>query len=131
MQQGFFSIQQTCPKCHGTGKIIPDPCGTCHGAGRVKNHKTLSVKIPAGVDEGDRIRLAGEGEAGLRGGPSGDLYIFLSLKPHPFFQRDGADLYCQVPISMVRASLGGEISVHTLEGTEARVAIPEIGRAHV
>ena len=100
LQQGFFSIQQTCPKCHGTGRFIADPCGSCQGAGRVKQHKTLAVKIPAGVDEGDRIRLSGEGEAGLRGGPSGDLYIFLSLESHAFFQRDGADIFCRVPISI-------------------------------
>jgi molecular chaperone DnaJ len=123
-QQGFFAIERTCPTCAGRGEMIDNPCGSCLGSGRVTKERTLSVNVPAGVEDGTRIRLAGEGEAGLRGGPSGDLYIFLSLKPHPFFQRDGADLYCQVPISMVRATLGGEITVHTLEGTEARVAIP-------
>jgi len=125
MQQGFFSIQQTCPKCHGSGKVVTSPCGTCSGAGRVKKHKTLSVKIPAGVDEGDRIRLSGEGEAGARGGPAGDLYIFLSVKPHEFFQRDGADLFCRVPISMTTAALGGQFEVSTLAGTKVQIKVPE------
>jgi molecular chaperone DnaJ len=123
-QQGFFAIERTCPSCAGRGEVIDNPCSSCLGAGRVTKERSLSVNVPAGVEDGTRIRLAGEGEAGLRGGPSGDLYIFLSLKPHPFFQRDGADLYCQVPISMVRATLGGEITVHTLDGSEARVSIP-------
>ncbi len=123
--QGFFSIERTCPNCHGRGEVIDDPCGNCGGAGRVTRERTLSVNIPAGVEDGTRIRLAGEGEAGLRGGPAGDLYIFLSLKPHPFFQRDGADLFCRVPISMVTAALGGEFSVPTLSGTEALVKVPE------
>ncbi|MBB5018241.1 molecular chaperone DnaJ [Chitinivorax tropicus] len=123
MQQGFFSIQQTCPTCHGTGKVIPDPCRDCHGAGRVKSHKTLSVKIPAGIDEGDRIRLAGEGEHGTNGGPSGDLYVQLHLKPHSVFQRDGVDLHCEMPISFTTAALGGEIEIPTLEGA-AKIKIP-------
>ena len=103
--QGFFSIERTCPNCHGRGETIDDPCGQCGGAGRVTRERTLSVNVPAGVEDGTRIRLAGEGEAGLRGGPAGDLYIFLSLKPHAFFQRDGADLFCRVPIAMVTAAL--------------------------
>lgn len=123
--QGFFSIERTCPNCHGRGEIIDDPCANCGGAGRVTRERTLSVNIPAGVEDGTRIRLAGEGEAGLRGGPPGDLYIFLSLKPHPFYQRDGADLFCRVPISMVTAALGGEFSVPTLSGTDALVKVPE------
>jgi molecular chaperone DnaJ len=123
--QGFFSIERTCPACHGRGEIIDNPCDACSGGGRVRRERTLSVNIPAGVEDGTRIRLAGEGEAGLRGGPAGDLYIFLSLKPHAFFQRDGADLFCRVPISMTMAALGGEIEVPTLEGTEAKVKIPE------
>jgi len=123
MQQGFFSIQQTCPTCHGTGKVIPDPCTVCSGSGRVKNHKTLSVKIPAGVDDGDRIRLSGEGEAGVNGGPPGDLYVVVQLKPHAVFQRDGADLHCEMPISFSIAALGGEIHIPTLDG-EAKIKIP-------
>lgn len=123
--QGFFSIERTCPNCHGRGEIIDDPCSNCGGAGRVTRERTLSVNIPAGVEDGTRIRLAGEGEAGLRGGPPGDLYIFLSLKPHPFYQRDGADLFCRVPISMVTAALGGEFSVPTLSGIDALVKVPE------
>jgi molecular chaperone DnaJ len=123
--QGFFSIERTCPNCHGRGEVIDDPCAACGGAGRVTRERTLSVNIPAGVEDGTRIRLAGEGEAGLRGGPPGDLYIFLSIKPHPFYQRDGADLFCRVPISMVTAALGGEFSVPTLGGTEALVKVPE------
>ena len=123
MQQGFFSIQQTCPKCHGVGKIVTSPCGSCHGAGRIKNHKTLSVKIPAGVDEGDRIRLSGEGEAGINGGPPGDLYVMIHLKPHGVFKRDHNDLHCEMPISFSTAALGGEIEIPTLDGT-ARLKIP-------
>jgi len=123
MQQGFFSIQQTCPKCHGTGKIIPEPCPTCHGAGRVKQHKTLAVKIPAGVDEGDRIRLAGEGEHGVNGGPPGDLYVQIHLKPHGVFERDHNDLHCEMPISFTTAALGGEIEIPTLDGA-AKIKIP-------
>jgi molecular chaperone DnaJ len=124
-QQGFFAIERTCPTCQGRGETIDNPCQACNGAGRVSRERTLSVNIPAGVEDGTRIRLAGEGEAGMRGGPPGDLYIFLAIKPHPFFQRDGADLYCRVPISMVQAALGGEIGVHTLDGGESKVKIPE------
>jgi molecular chaperone DnaJ len=123
MQQGFFSVQQTCPKCRGTGKIIPHPCPACHGAGRVKKQKTLSVKIPAGVDEGDRIRLSGEGEPGLNGGPSGDLYVQMNVKPHQVFQRDGDDLHCEMPISFAKAALGGDIDIPTLD-SHATVRIP-------
>ncbi|MBK5913432.1 molecular chaperone DnaJ [Rhodocyclus purpureus] len=123
MQQGFFSIQQTCPKCHGTGRFIPEPCPSCHGAGRIKQHKTLSVKIPAGVDEGDRIRLSGEGEHGINGGPSGDLYVQIHLKPHGVFQREQNDLHCEMPISFTTAALGGEIEIPTLEGV-AKLKIP-------
>ena len=123
VSQGFFSIQQTCPQCRGTGKIIPEPCATCSGAGRVKKHKTLSVKIPAGVDQDDRIRLTGEGEAGVNGGPAGDLYVVVNLKPHAVFQRDGADLHCEMPISFTTAALGGEIEIPTLDG-HAKIKIP-------
>jgi molecular chaperone DnaJ len=123
IQQGFFSIQQTCPKCHGTGRVIPEPCGTCHGAGRVKQHKTLSVKIPAGIDESDRIRLAGEGEHGVNGGPPGDLYVQIHIKPHPVFQRDHDDLHCEMPISFTTAALGGEIEIPTLDGG-AKIKVP-------
>jgi molecular chaperone DnaJ len=123
MQQGFFSVQQTCPKCHGTGKMVKEPCPTCHGNGRVKENKTLNVKIPAGVDEGDRIRLSGEGEAGVNGGPTGDLYVVVHLKEHPIFQRDGANLHCEMPISFSAAALGGEIEVPTLDGA-AKMKIP-------
>jgi molecular chaperone DnaJ len=123
LSQGFFSIQQTCPTCHGSGKMIVDPCQTCRGAGRVKKHKTLAVKIPAGVDEGDRIRLSGEGEAGVNGGPPGDLYVVIHLKEHGVFQRDGDDLHCEMPISFTLAALGGEIEIPTLDGS-AKVKIP-------
>jgi len=123
MQQGFFSIQQTCPRCHGSGKYIPDPCKTCGGAGRVKAHKTLSVRIPAGVDEGDRIRLAGEGEAGVNGGPAGDLYVQLHVKPHAVFTREHDDLHCEMPVSFVTAALGGEIEIPTLDSS-AKIKIP-------
>jgi len=116
MQQGFFSVQQTCPRCHGRGVVIEDPCPACHGRGRVQEHKTLSVKVPAGVDNGDRIRLAGEGEAGEFGGPPGDLYVQVHVKEHPIFSRDDNDLYCEVPISFVTAALGGELEVPTLGG---------------
>lgn len=124
MQQGFFSVQQTCPRCHGSGKMITDPCGDCHGQGRVEEHKTLSVKVPAGVDTGDRIRLAGEGEAGALGGPAGDLYVVVSVREHDIFQRDGRDLYCEVPISFADAALGGELEVPTLDG-RVKLKIPE------
>jgi molecular chaperone DnaJ len=123
--QGFFTIERTCPTCHGRGEMIQDPCPTCVGSGRVSKEKTLSVNIPAGVEDGTRIRLAGEGEAGLRGGSTGDLYIFLSIKPHSFFQRDGSDIFCKVPISMVTAALGGQVDVPTVDGAMTRVKVPE------
>lgn len=123
--QGFFTIERTCPGCQGRGEIISDPCGSCQGSGRVMRERTLSVNIPAGVEDGTKIRLAGEGEAGLRGGPAGDLYIFLSIKPHEFFQRDGADIFCRVPISMTTAALGGQIDVPAIDGEKSRVKIPE------
>jgi molecular chaperone DnaJ len=116
MQQGFFSLQQACPRCHGSGKVIADPCNKCHGEGRVQKQKTLSVKVPAGVDTGDRIRLSGEGEAGENGGPPGDLYVQIAVREHPIFIRDGNDLYCEVPISFATAALGGELDVPTLNG---------------
>jgi molecular chaperone DnaJ len=122
--QGFFTLERTCPACQGRGQVIDDPCAACAGAGRVTRERMLSVNIPPGVEDGTRIRLAGEGEAGVRGGPAGDLYIFLSLQPHELYQRDGADLYCRVPISMVTAALGGEIAVPVIDGTEAKVKIP-------
>jgi len=123
MQQGFFSIQQTCPKCHGSGSYIPDPCGTCHGSGRVKKQKTLEVKIPAGIDDGMRLRHGGHGEPGINGGPAGDLYVEIHIKPHSVFQRNGDDLHCEMPISFVTAALGGEIEIPTLDGM-ARIKIP-------
>lgn len=122
--QGFFTLERTCPNCQGRGQVIDDPCKACGGGGRVTRERTLSVNIPAGVEDGTRIRLAGEGEAGLRGGPAGDLYIFLSLEPHEFFQRDGADLHCRVPISMVTAALGGDFEVPSIEGGKAKVKVP-------
>ena len=123
--QGFFTIERTCPACQGRGESIKEPCTACGGAGRVTKERTLSVNIPAGVEDGTRIRLAGEGEAGLRGGPPGDLYIFLAIKPHDFFQRDGADIFCRVPISMTTAALGGQLDVPTIDGGKTRVKIPE------
>ncbi|MHB8345790.1 MAG: molecular chaperone DnaJ [Acidiferrobacterales bacterium] len=123
MQQGFFSIQQTCPNCRGSGKVISSPCPDCHGQGRVKHMKTLSVKVPAGVDEGDQIRLAGEGEAGENGGPAGDLYVQIRLKEHPIFKRDGDDLHCEMPVSFATATLGGEVGIPTLDG-RATLKIP-------
>lgn len=123
MQQGFFSVQQTCPTCHGEGKVISDPCTKCHGHGRVEETKTLQVKIPAGVDTGDRIRLSGEGEAGTHGGPAGDLYVQVNVLEHPIFERDGKHLYCEVPISFVDAALGGELDVPTLDG-RVKLKIP-------
>lgn len=123
MQQGFFSVQQTCPACRGSGKIIKDPCGDCHGQGRKEKKKTLSVKIPAGVDTGDRIRLAGEGEAGVNGGPAGDLYVQVAVRDHSLFRREGKDLYTEVPISFVDAALGGELDVPTLDG-RVKLKIP-------
>jgi molecular chaperone DnaJ len=116
MQQGFFSVQQTCPTCHGKGSIISDPCSICHGQGRIEETKNLSVKVPAGVDTGDRIRLSGEGEAGDAGGPKGDLYVQVSVREHEIFQRDGKNLYCEIPIGFVEAALGGELEVPTLDG---------------
>ncbi|OTA21443.1 chaperone protein DnaJ [Xenorhabdus beddingii] len=116
MRQGFFAVQQPCPQCHGRGKIIKNPCGKCHGHGRVEKYKTLSVKIPAGVDTGDRIRLSGEGEAGEQGAPAGDLYVQVQVKTHHIFERDGSNLYCEVPIHFATAALGGEIEVPTLDG---------------
>jgi molecular chaperone DnaJ len=124
-QSGFFTVERTCPTCQGRGQVIVDPCNSCSGQGRVSKERTLSVNIPAGVEDGTRIRLASEGEAGLRGGPTGDLYIFLSVKPHEFFQRDGADLFCKVPVSMTIASMGGEIEVPTIDGRKARVTVPD------
>jgi molecular chaperone DnaJ len=123
--QGFFTLERTCPACHGRGQVIDDPCPSCAGSGRMQRDRTLSVNIPSGVEDGTRIRLAGEGDAGARGGPSGDLYIFLSVGGHDFFQRDGADLHCRVPISMVAAALGGELEVPTIDGNKTKVKIPE------
>lgn len=123
VQQGFFSIQQTCPKCHGSGKIIPDPCRDCAGAGRTKKQKTLEVKIPAGIDDGMRLRHAGHGEPGLNGGPPGDLYVEIHIRKHAVFERDHDDLHCEMPISITTAALGGEIEIPTLEGM-ARLKIP-------
>lgn len=123
MQQGFFTVQQTCPNCHGLGQTIADPCNACRGQGRIKQEKKLSVKIPAGVEEGDRIRLAGEGEAGILGGPSGDLYVEMHIKPHDLFRREGSDLYCEVPISFAMAALGGDIEIPTLDG-KVKLKIP-------
>lgn len=124
-QQGFFTIERTCPTCHGAGSVISDPCGVCGGAGRERKSKTLSVNVPAGVEDGTRIRLTGEGEAGLRGAQSGDLYIFLSVVQHRIFQREGANTFCNVPIPMTTAALGGEIEVPTVDGGRARIKIPE------
>jgi molecular chaperone DnaJ len=123
-QQGFFTVERTCPTCSGRGQIIKNPCTSCAGAGRVRKDRTLSVNVPAGVETGTRIRLAGEGEAGLRGGPSGDLYIFIEVEPHPIFERDGQNLYCRIPVSFVTASLGGEIEAPTLDGGRTRVKVP-------
>jgi len=123
--QGFFSIERTCPTCQGRGQVIADPCGDCSGSGRTTETRSLSVNVPAGIEDGTRIRLSGEGEAGLRGGPTGDLYIFLSVKPHEFFQRDGADIFCRVPISMTTAALGGQFEVGTVDGSKTRVKVPE------
>jgi len=123
--QGFFSIERACPHCQGRGQIIKEPCSKCSGQGRVTEERSLSVNIPAGIEDGTRIRLAGEGEAGARAGPAGDLYIFLSIKPHELFQRDGADLYCKVPLSMTTAALGGQFEVASLDGTQTRVKVPE------
>jgi molecular chaperone DnaJ len=124
-QSGFFTVERACPTCAGRGQVIADPCNSCGGQGRVNKERNLNVAIPAGVEDGTRIRMTGEGEAGLRGGPAGDLYIFISMRAHEFFQRDGADLYCKVPISMSTAALGGEIEVPTIDGKKARVTIPD------
>jgi molecular chaperone DnaJ len=123
--QGFFTLERTCPSCQGRGQVIESPCASCAGSGRVMRERTLSVNIPSGVEDGTRIRLASEGEAGVRGGPPGDLYIFLSIGAHPFFQREGADLHCRVPVSMVTAALGGEFEVPTIDGGKTRVKVPE------
>jgi molecular chaperone DnaJ len=123
VSQGPFSIAQTCPRCHGTGKMITNPCASCGGAGRVKHQKTLQVRIPSGVDEGDRVRLSGEGEPGVNGGPAGDLYVQVHIKPHPVFQRDHDDLHCEMPVSYTTAALGGDIDIPTLDGT-ARIRVP-------
>ncbi|MBN3564001.1 molecular chaperone DnaJ [Aliamphritea spongicola] len=123
MQQGFFSVQQTCPTCHGEGQVVSDPCNDCHGQGRIEETKKLSVKIPAGVDTGDRIRLAGEGEAGTHGGPSGDLFVQMNVRDHAIFERDGKHLFCEVPISFIDAALGGELEVPTLE-SRVKLKIP-------
>ncbi|WJY22480.1 molecular chaperone DnaJ [Fontisubflavum oceani] len=124
-QQGFFTVERTCPTCSGMGQIVKNPCTVCGGAGRERKEKALSVNIPAGVETGTRIRLSGEGEAGLRGGPSGDLYIFIEVADHELFQRDGLDLFCRVPVSMVTAAMGGEIEVPTIDGGRSRVKVPE------
>jgi len=124
MRQGFFSVQQTCPHCHGSGKIIPEPCPTCHGEGKIKRHKTLEIKIPAGIDDGMRIRSSGNGEPGRNGGPPGDLYIEIRIRKHELFERDGDDLHVQVPISITTAALGGEVDVPTLDG-KVTIDIPE------
>jgi len=123
-QQGFFTIERTCPSCHGGGRVIDNPCRVCSGQGRVRREKNLAVSIPSGVEDGNRIRLTGEGEAGVRGGASGDLYIFLSVKPHRFFQRDGANIQCRVPIDMATAALGGTIEVPAIDGTRAKLTVP-------
>ena len=124
-QQGFFTVERTCPTCSGMGQTIKDPCTTCHGQGRVEKEKSLSVNIPTGVETGTRIRLAGEGEAGMRGGPTGDLYIFIEVKDHPLFERESTNLYCRVPVSIANAALGGEIEVPTIDGGRSRVKVPE------
>ena len=123
-QQGFFTVERTCPTCSGAGQIVKNPCKSCAGAGRVEKDRSLSVNIPAGVETGTRIRLAAEGEAGMRGGPSGDLYIFIEVKEHPLFQRDGLHLFCRVPISIATAALGGEVEVPTIDGGKSRVKVP-------
>ena len=124
-QQGFFTIERTCPQCRGNGRIVRNPCKTCKGSGHVQKERTLSVDVPPGVEEGTRIRLSGEGQAGMNGGPAGDLYIFISVAAHPIFQRDGHDLHCRAPISFVKAALGGAIEVPTLDGGRAKITIPD------
>ena len=123
-QQGFFTVERTCPTCGGVGRVIENPCSPCAGSGRVRRERTLSVTIPQGVEEGTRIRLSGEGEAGLQGGSPGDLYIFISIKPHQIFQRDGTNIYCRVPLPMTKAALGGSVDVPTIDATRAKVTIP-------
>jgi molecular chaperone DnaJ len=123
-QQGFFTVERACPTCNGQGQIVKNPCKSCGGAGRVERERSLSVNIPAGVETGTRIRLASEGEAGMRGGPSGDLYIFIEVKDHPIFQRDGVNLFCRVPVSVATAALGGEVEVPTIDGGKSRVKVP-------
>ena len=123
-QQGFFTVERTCPTCGGLGQTIKNPCKVCHGTGRIEKERALSVNIPAGVETGTRIRLAGEGEAGMRGGPAGDLYIFIEVREHPLFQRDGVNLYCRVPVAMTTAALGGEVEVPTIDGGRSRVKVP-------
>jgi molecular chaperone DnaJ len=123
-QQGFFTVERTCPTCHGVGQMIKNPCKKCHGHGRIEKERALSVNIPAGVETGTRIRLAGEGEAGLRGGPAGDLYIFIEVAQHPIFEREGVNLHCRVPVSMATAAMGGDIEVPTIDGGRSRVKIP-------
>ena len=127
-QGGFFHIERTCPTCQGRGEVVQDPCAKCAGSGRVTQSRTLSVNIPAGIEDGTRIRLAGEGEAGVRGGPAGDLYIFLSIRPHVFFQREGADIFCRVPVSFTTAALGGQFEVPTVDGGRTRVKVPTAPR---
>ncbi len=124
-QQGFFTIERTCPTCKGEGQIIKDPCSPCHGTGRIQKDKTLQVSVPAGIDQGRRIRLAGEGEAGYKGGPPGDLYVLIGVKPHKFFKRDGANLYCRVPISMTTAVIGSSLEIPIIDGGKSKVKIPE------
>jgi len=124
-QQGFFTVERTCPTCSGAGQVVKNPCRECGGSGRKDKEKALSVNIPAGVETGTRIRLSGEGEAGMRGGPAGDLYIFIEVQDHPIFQRDGLDLFCRVPVSMTKAALGGEVEVPTIDGGRSRVKVPE------
>ncbi len=123
-QQGFFTVERTCPTCNGMGQTIKNPCRNCGGAGRVEKERSLSVNIPAGVETGTRIRLAGEGEAGLRGGPTGDLYIFIEVKDHAIFQRDGVHLFCRIPVTMTTAAMGGEVEVPTIDGGSSRVKVP-------
>lgn len=123
--QGFFTIERTCPTCQGRGQVIAEACAKCGGTGRTTTEKTLTVSIPAGIEDGTRIRLSGEGEAGARGGPAGDLYIFIGIKPHAFFQRDGADIFCRVPVSMTTAALGGQFDVPTLSGEKTKVKVPD------
>ena len=122
--QGFFTIERACPTCGGAGTVIKSPCKKCGGAGRIRGEKTLQVSIPAGIEEGRRVRVAGEGEAGVRGGPRGDLFVLIGLKPHPFFKRDGANLFCRVPVPITKAALGGAVDVPTIEGTRTKIKIP-------